>query len=82
MEIPIFSKHEKGSPACQGIDGGDHRFTAKIVPEISWFHEIFWWFWLVLCEGNIFFNTLFGSLNHFGQNVLHLVPNVLKMPEL
>ena len=22
----------------------------------------------------IFFNTLFGSLNHFGQNVLHLVP--------
>ena len=23
---------------------------------------------------NFFFNTLFGSLNHFGQNVLHLVP--------
>ena len=22
----------------------------------------------------IFLNTLFGSLNHFGQNVLHLVP--------
>ena len=22
----------------------------------------------------VFFNTLFGSLNHFGQNVLHLVP--------
>ena len=21
-----------------------------------------------------FFNTLFGNLNHFGQNVLHLVP--------
>ena len=24
-----------------------------------------------------FFNTLFGSLNHFGQNVLHLVPKKL-----
>ena len=24
---------------------------------------------------DIFFNTLFGSLNHFGQNFLHLVPN-------
>ena len=25
-------------------------------------------------RSTFFFNTLFGSLNHFGQNVLHLVP--------
>ena len=24
-----------------------------------------------------FFNTLFGSLNHFGQNVLHLVRSIM-----
>ena len=29
-------------------------------------------------EGLFFFNTLFGSLNHFGQNVLHLMPKQKK----
>ena len=29
----------------------------------------------------IFFNALFGSPNHFGQNVLHLVPKNKKKRE-